>query len=100
MSRPHSAQDIRRIVIDALDAAAGIRGDPRFAGPLLRGDDVAFADLEIDSLSRFEVMMHLEEALGIELDDDEVAEAATLDGLVRHLARAVGAEARDGITSG
>jgi acyl carrier protein len=100
MSRPEDAKDIRRIVIDALDAAVGIRGDPRFAGPVLRGDDVALADLEIDSLSRFEVMMHLEEVLGIELDDDEVAEAATLDGLVRHLARAVATETGDGIRGG
>jgi acyl carrier protein len=100
MSNTGDADAIRRIVVDALDAAAGIRGDPRFAGSLLRGDDMTFADLEIDSLARFEVMMHLEEALGIELDDDEIAGASTLDGLVQHLARAVAANSGDGMRGG
>jgi acyl carrier protein len=82
---------IRALLIDALDASAGVRGNPAFAGAIARGEDIGLDALALDSLTRFEVMMHLEEALGIELDDDEVAAAATLDGLVRHLAGVVGA---------
>jgi acyl carrier protein len=82
---------IRALLIDALDASAGVRGNPAFAGAIARGEDIGFDVLDLDSLTRFEVMMHLEEALGIELDDDEVAAAATLEGLVRHLAGVVGA---------
>lgn len=80
-----TAPQIRAVVIDALDASAGVRGNPVFAGAIARGEDVRFDALELDSLTRFEVMMHLEEALGIELDDDEVEGAGTLDALVHHL---------------
>jgi acyl carrier protein len=100
MSTATDAGDIRRILIEALDDVAGIRGDPRFADAVLRDGDLSLADLEIDSLARFEVMMHLEEALGIELDDDEIAGAATLDGLVRHLSGAVATGAGDGSGGG
>jgi acyl carrier protein len=81
---------IRALLIDALDTSAGVRGNPAFAAAIARGEDVGFDALDLDSLTRFEVMMHLEEALGIELDDDEVAAAATLEGLVSHLASVVG----------
>lgn len=92
-----TAPQIRALVIDALDASAGVRGNPVFAGAIARGEDVTFDTLDLDSLTRFEVMMHLEEALGIELDDDEVEGAGTLDALVRHLIQAVEAKGgRDG----
>lgn len=88
-----SADDhIRALLIDALDASAGVRGNPAFATALARGEDIRLEALELDSLTRFEVMMQLEEALGIELDDDEVAAAGSLEGLVSHLAGVVGAQ--------
>ncbi|MGI1663770.1 acyl carrier protein [Palleronia sp. KMU-117] len=89
-----TGHQIRALVIDALDASAGVRGNPLFAGAIARGEDVPFDVLELDSLTRFEVMMQLEEALGIELDDDEVAGAGTLDTLVGHLAQVVEAKGR------
>lgn len=77
---------IRKLVVDALDQAAGIRANPAFAAALNAGDDIELAALEVDSLSRFEAMMAIEDALGIELDDDEVMAQQTLDRLVAHVA--------------
>ncbi len=86
------SNDIRQLVYDALDEVAGLRGQPAFLAALAQGEDVALAALEMDSLTRFEVMMRFEEALGIELDDDDIENVATIGGLVAFLEAA-----RDGI---
>jgi len=77
---------IRALVIEALHRATGLLNEPAFAG--LRGDatrDLAFADIELDSLSILEVLMELEDATGVELDPDLVPELGTLDRLVDHI---------------
>ncbi len=81
--------DLRGVVIDALDRVTGARALPEVALKLARGEDVALAALELDSLSRFETLMLIEEALGVELDDDDLEEAATVDVLVARIARQV-----------
>lgn len=85
--------DIRALVIDALDEAAGIRTNAAFARSLARGEDIELAAIEVDSLSRFEAIMRIEEELGIEIDDDEMLEQETLGRLVLYLEGRVAARA-------
>lgn len=85
--------DIRALVIDALDEAAGIRTNAAFARALARGEDIELAAIEVDSLSRFEAIMRIEEELGIEIDDDEMLEQETLGRLVIYLEGRVAARA-------
>ena len=42
-------------------------------------------DLELDSLSTLEMLMEIEEAVGIELDPELLPELVTLDALVEHI---------------
>lgn len=83
--------DVRRIVLDAMDEVAGLLSNPVVGAEVLRGEDVAFDRIEMDSLTRFEVLMRLETALGLELDDDEVLAQGSLHGLVAHLEARLGA---------
>lgn len=70
------------LVINALAEASGAKSDDAQIGKLNRGEDVALDELNLDSLARFEVIMQIEEALDIELDDDEVLEQQTVKALV------------------
>ena len=74
--------NVRDIVIRALHNASGFLSDPEMARLALSGEDLALDRLELDSLSRFEVMMEIEERLSIEVDDDEIDGLTTLDALV------------------
>lgn len=76
---------IRALVIRVLDEVAGIRTNAAFADSLVRGDDILLDSIGIDSLARFEAIMKLEEALGIDIDDDELLEQKTLNALVTFL---------------
>jgi acyl carrier protein len=80
-------QDLRRLVIAALDKATGIMNMPARARVLMAGQDMAFDTMEIDSLSFLEIVMQIEDALGVELDADEVAAQGSVDGLVHYLAQ-------------
>ncbi len=75
----------RDAVIAALQEAAGVLDHPEIAPRLLKGGDVPFDEIEIDSLGVFEVIMHLEEEFGIELDSDEVSGQASVQALVAYL---------------
>ena len=77
--------DVKRIVLDALTDENGAQVSAQTRADLESGTDVSFETLDLDSLSRFEVMMQIEEALDIELDDDEVLEQGTVLGLVAFL---------------
>jgi acyl carrier protein len=81
---------IRALVVKALDDTADILSNARFAQALAEGQDIDLEDIGVDSLSRFEAIMQIEEALGIELDDDELTEQQTLNGLVAFLEKRVG----------
>ena len=81
---------IRALVVKALDDTADILSNARFAQALAEGQDIDLEDIGVDSLSRFEAIMQIEEALGIELDDDELTEQQTLNGLVAFLEQRVG----------
>ena len=81
---------IRALVVKALDDTDDILSNARFAQALAEGQDIDLEDIGVDSLSRFEAIMQIEEALGIELDDDELTEQQTLNGLVAFLEQRVG----------
>ena len=81
--------EVRDIVIRALDKASGFLSDPEMALLALSGQDLALDRLELDSLSRFEAMMEIEDRLSIEVDDDEVDGLTTLDALVAFVASRV-----------
>ncbi len=76
----------RDIVIEALNKATGILNEPEMARRILGGGDVRFDEMEIDSLSLFEVIMEVEERLGIELDADLVAAQPSIDAFAGYLA--------------
>ena len=78
---------IREVVIGSLHESIGFLNDPRYARV---GDaremDIAFEELELDSLSTLEVLMEIEEKTGVELDPELLPELRTLNGLVDYIA--------------
>ena len=82
--------DINKIVTDALVDALRDEDAPDVTARLSAGQDVDFATLELDSLTRFEIIMQIEEQLDIELDDDEVQEQGSVLALVRFLEHRLG----------
>jgi len=47
--------------------------------------DCTFEELELDSLSRMELIVHLQDEFGIELDDLEMDEYSSVNALARFL---------------
>lgn len=86
-TRPEPRPDVRRAVVAALDEIAGLLSNPAIGPALARGEDVPFDRIEMDSLTRFEVIMRLEEEFGIELDDDEVLAQESVAGLIGFIER-------------
>jgi acyl carrier protein len=79
------SDSLRDVVVAALNKATGVLNEPEMARQILSGADVAFADLDLDSLTMFEMIMEIEEQLGIEMNLDAVAEAKGLDEVVAYL---------------
>jgi acyl carrier protein len=75
--------DVSKVVIAALRDASGSAGAKPFLSDIAAGQDVPFEQLDLDSLSRFEIIMQIEEQFDIELDDDEVMEQGSVAGLIR-----------------
>jgi acyl carrier protein len=75
----------REIVIAALHRSIGLLNDPVLAPRVLAGDDLPFSALEMDSLDLFEVIMEIEDRMGLELDADDVAAQPGLVALVEFL---------------
>lgn len=84
---------VRTVVMNALDKTIGLRGNRVFAEAIVAGRDIRLTDLDMDSLSRMEAIMLIEEALDIEIDDDEVLEQDTLNGLIGYIEPRVGSAA-------
>ena len=82
--------DINKIVTDALVDALRDEVTPDVMARLSAGRDVEFATLDLDSLTRFEIIMQIEEQLDIELDDDEVQEQGSVLALVLFLEQRLG----------
>ena len=84
---------IRDTVIRALDRATGLLNVPETARMVMGGGDLAFDTLELDSLTNLEMIMEIEDSLGIELNADEVAAHATLSALVAYITSQIPARA-------
>jgi acyl carrier protein len=74
--------DILKLVSTALIEASGAKTEDHIIQKLKNGEDANFEDLDMDSLSQFEVIMQIEDALNIELDADEVLAQGTVKTLV------------------
>ena len=77
--------EIRDVVVRALDEAVGILRDPAHGPAVLRGEDLKFADLDLDSLSTFEMLMFIEDELGIDIELDEVEDLPGIAALTQYL---------------
>lgn len=72
--------DIRKLIVEAFaeqSADFAARQDE-----FLKGGDVSLNQFEIDSLTRFEILLKVEEGLDIEIDDDELLECTHLNQLI------------------
>lgn len=78
-------QSTRDIVVAALHKSIGLLHDPRHGPIVLSGKDLEFSQVEIDSLDLFEVIMEIEDQMGLMLDADDVAAQPSLDALVAFL---------------
>jgi len=67
MERSAVSEVVRSTAVDLLDLE-----------PAQLSDDATFADLAVDSLALVEYCMALEDALGVSLPEDEVAQTATV----------------------
>ncbi|MEO8243415.1 MAG: acyl carrier protein [bacterium] len=81
----------RDIVVAALHKSIGLLNDPIHAPQILAGHDLEFSEIELDSLDLFEVIMEIEDRMGLELDADDVAAQPSLHALVAFLNAAQGA---------
>lgn len=80
-----SFDDVLEILVEAVEASTGFLNDRAIFQALAASEDVALARIELDSLSTFEIIMALEERLGLELDADQFSPDETLHGLARML---------------
>ena len=64
---------IETVVLAALRDTTGYLTAPEVETQIAAGADFSFDGWSIDSLSRFEAMMMIGDALGVELDDDQVS---------------------------
>ncbi|QLQ19624.1 MAG: hypothetical protein HZT43_14780 [Exiguobacterium profundum] len=83
---------IRTLVIRVLDDVAGIQNNAAFTEALLQDKDVSLDLMNVGDLARFDAIMQIEDSLGIEIDDDELLEQATLNSLVAFVERLAAAK--------
>ena len=82
--------DVKEVVVNALSEALKDDAATDLNAKMSAGEDVDIANLDLDSLSRFEVMMRIEEVLDIELDDDELLAQETVSALISFIAARTG----------
>jgi acyl carrier protein len=75
----------RMAVLDALNSSCGLMERPEFASVIHSGGDIPLSELDLDSLSTYEVIMAIEEALGIDIKPDVVFSATTVSDLVARI---------------
>lgn len=76
---------VREIVIEAIELSTGFLNDSSVFNNLKEKRDIKFSEIDLDSLSKFEIIMAIEERLGLELDADEFGPDDSIDGLTRML---------------
>lgn len=72
----------RSVVIAALHRTAGLLDRASLVPIVVAGGDFNLSELDIDSLSAYEIIMHIEDELEIELAPVTVMSAKTLNELV------------------
>ena len=77
--------DIKAVVLQALNDVVKDEVADEILPQLKAGHDVEFEALDLDSLSRFDVMMKIEDALDVELDDDEMLAQGSVGALITYL---------------
>jgi acyl carrier protein len=77
--------DLRDMVLAALNKATGLLNIPEFARTVLSGRDLTLDQIEMDSMTMMEVIMYLEERLGIDLEADKISEQGSVNQLVEYL---------------
>lgn len=75
----------RAVVVAALQKTMGLMNNPAVAPLVLAGKDIDLSQIDLDSLDLFEVIMEIEDRLGLQLDADDVAGQPTLHALVVYL---------------
>jgi acyl carrier protein len=85
--------NIRQSVLAALDQTCGLMDRPSLVPIALSGEDFPLSDLDIDSLSTYEIVMLLEDEFGIDIPPTAVASSTTLDDLVAAVTHAIQAKA-------
>ncbi len=83
---------IRQSVLAALDQTCGLMDRPSLVPIVLSGGDFALSDLDIDSLSTYEIVMLLEDEFGIDFPPLAVSSSTTLGDLVAAVANAIQAK--------
>ncbi len=78
--------DFMSLVVSALTDACTEKTPKDILTKLQNREDVLLEDLLLDSLSRFEVMMKIEDTLDIELDEDDLIDQKSVQGLANYLA--------------
>lgn len=78
-------QEVSTLVVEAIEAATGFLNDRKTYQALSAGQDLSLSALELDSLATFEIIMFLEERLGLELDADAFGPDVTIHGLAKLL---------------
>lgn len=73
----------REVVVAALQQSVGLMDRPHLAKSVLRGDDIRLEELDIDSLSTYEVILHIEEAFDVEIPPSSVIASETLSDLIQ-----------------
>lgn len=77
--------DTLPLVISALENACNTHTPPEILEKLTSREDVNLEDLNLDSLSRFEAIMQIEDELDVELDETDLTNQKTVHGLAKHL---------------
>ena len=83
----------RKHILKAINATTSILDEPRFAACVADpGQNIPFADLELDSLAAMEICMELEEKAGIEIDLGDLAVYPSVNELAEHVATVLAAK--------
>jgi acyl carrier protein len=78
-----SRQDILATIIQAIARAAG--AEPAELNEQTR----LVADLNLDSLAMFEIVIDLEEAFGLQISDEDIDKIKTIGDILEYVERAV-----------
>jgi acyl carrier protein len=85
--------NIRNIIITALDKTTGVLNNSTIAPIILAGGDIDLLELGIDSLTTYEIIMILEDEIGIEISPSTLMSAKSIAELTRSIDRIVQAKA-------